>query len=115
MENNPVAIVLGGTVPHCYLIQLLKKRGYHTVLVDYTQNPPAKEFADEHIKESTLDRDAVLSIARKRDAQLVISTNVDQAKNKKKHDAILDHIRIPRITHNPDEHVKAKSIQNHLP
>ena len=79
MERNPVALVLGGTVPHCYLIQLLKKRGYHTVLIDYTQNPPAKEFADEHVKESTLDKEVVLRIAREKNAALVISTNVDQA------------------------------------
>ena len=79
MENNPVAIVLGGTVPHCYLIHLLKKRGYHTVLIDYTPNPPAKAFADEHVKESTLDKDTVLQVAREKNAALVISTNVDQA------------------------------------
>ena len=79
MENNPVAIVLGGTIPHSHLLQLLKKRGYYTVLIDYTQNPPAKEFADEHIIESTLDKDSVLQIARERNARLVISTNVDQA------------------------------------
>ena len=74
--NNPVAIVLGGTI---HLIQLLKIRGYYTILIDFTQNPPAKDFADEHVKESTLDKDAVLRIARMRNAQLVISTNVDQA------------------------------------
>lgn len=79
MENNPVAIVLGGTVPHCYLIQLLKKRGYHTVLIDYTPNPPAKAFADEHVQKSTLDKDTVLQVAREKNAALVISTNVDQA------------------------------------
>lgn len=79
MERNPVAIVLGGTVPHCYLIQSLKKRGYHTVLIDYTQNPPAKEFADEHVKESTLDKEVILRIAQEKNAALVISTNVDQA------------------------------------
>ena len=79
MVSNPVALVLGGTVPHCYLIQLLKKRGYHTVLIDYTPNPPAKAFADEHVQESTLDKDTVLQVAREKNAALVISTNVDQA------------------------------------
>lgn len=79
MADAPIAIVLGGTVPHCYLIQLLQKRGYYTILVDYTQNPPAKEYADEHIPESTLDKETVLQIARSRNARLVISTNIDQA------------------------------------
>lgn len=76
---DKTAIVLGGTVPHCELIRQLKGRGYHTVLVDYTDMPPAKEFADEHIQESTLDKDKVLEIARSRDAALVISTCIDHA------------------------------------
>lgn len=78
MEKQ-IAIVLGGTVPHVHLIKLLKKRGYYTVLLDFTPNPPAKDYADEHLPVSTLDKDAVLEVARNRKASLVISTNVDQA------------------------------------
>lgn len=77
--EKPVAIVLGGTFPHRALLANLKRRGYHTILVDYYENPPAKEMADEHLQESTLDQDAVLEIARKRKADLVISTCIDQA------------------------------------
>ncbi|MBR5653139.1 MAG: ATP-grasp domain-containing protein [Prevotella sp.] len=79
MTGKPVAIVLGGTIPHVHLIELLKERGFYTLLLDYTPNPPAKEFADEHLSVSTLDKDAVLDVARARSAQLIISTNVDQA------------------------------------
>lgn len=77
--NTPIALVLGGTVPHVHLINLLKKRGYYTILLDYTPNPPAKEYADEHLPVSTLDEEAVLEVAKSRQARLVISTNVDQA------------------------------------
>lgn len=77
--DKPIALVLGGTVPHVHLIELLKKRGYYTILLDYTPNPPAKEYADEHLPVSTLDPDAVLDVARNRNGALVISTNVDQA------------------------------------
>lgn len=77
--NLPVALVLGGTVPHVHLIELLKERGYYTILIDYTPNPPAKEYADEHVLESTLNNDVVMRIASERNASLVISTNVDQA------------------------------------
>ena len=77
--KKPVAIVLGGTVPHVHLIQLLKNRGYYTILLDYTPNPPAKLYADEHLPVSTLDKEAVLELARNREADLIISTNVDQA------------------------------------
>lgn len=77
--EKAIAIVLGGTVPHVHLIELLKERGYYTILLDYTPNPPAKDCADEHLPISTLDKDAVLEVARKRKSDLVISTNVDQA------------------------------------
>ena len=78
-DNKKVAIVLGGTVPHVHLIELLKQRGFYTILLDYTPNPPAKEYADEHLPTSTLDNEAVLEVARNKEACLVISTNVDQA------------------------------------
>jgi len=77
--NKPVAIVLGGTVPHKFLIENLKDRGYQTLLIDYYDNPPAASVADRHIKESTLDQDAVLQIAKQENASLVISGCVDQA------------------------------------
>ena len=73
------AIVLGGTFPHRHLIELLKERGYYTILVDYYENPIAKEVADEHIQASTLDKNEVLQIARENQVELVITTCVDQA------------------------------------
>lgn len=79
LNNKPVAIVLGGTYPHITLIQKLKERGYYTVLLDYYENPPAKRDADFHIQESTLDKEAVLKIAREKKADLVICTCIDQA------------------------------------
>lgn len=79
MNYKPIAIVLGGTTPHIALIENLKTRGYYTVLVDYLENPPAKPFADEHIQESTLDKDKVLDIAKNLNASLVISACIDQA------------------------------------
>lgn len=77
--DKPVALVLGGTAPHRDLIFQLKERGFYTILVDYLENPVAKSAADEHIQESTLDRDGVLNIARQTDARLVISACVDHA------------------------------------
>lgn len=77
--NKPVAIVLGGTVPHVSLVQKLKSRGYYVILADYTKNPPAKELADEHVFVSTLDIAAVLRLAKERLASLIISTSIDQS------------------------------------
>lgn len=79
MTNKKTAIVLGGTNAHIELINNLKNRGFFVVLIDYYDNPPAKKYADEHIKESTLDKDKVLEIAKARKANIVISTSVDQA------------------------------------
>ncbi len=77
--EKPVAVVLGGTAPHSALIDNLKARGYRTVLVDYYPNPPAKALADLHVQESTLDKEAVVRVAREAGAALVIATCVDQA------------------------------------
>lgn len=77
--SKPIAIVLGGTVPHCELIRQLKDRGYYTILVDYLDDSPARTVADEHLQESTLDQEAVLRIAKERGAELVITGCVDQA------------------------------------
>ena len=79
MDKKPIAIVLGGTNPHIALLQNLKKRGYYTVLIDYYENPPAKIAADQHIRESTLDQEKVLELARDLNAELVISACIDQA------------------------------------
>jgi len=70
---------LGGTSPHVELIKKLKDRGYYTILVDYLDNSPGIKYADRHIKESTLDKEKVLEIAREESANLVISTCIDQA------------------------------------
>ena len=77
--DRPLAIVLGGTLPHVMLVERLHARGYRVVLVDYLADPPAKRVADEHVRISTLDREAVLALAREREAKLVISACVDQA------------------------------------
>ena len=73
------AVVLGGTFPHRELLVKLKERGYYTVLVDYYDSPIAKDVADKHIKESTLDRAKVLQITKQEKADLVISSCIDQA------------------------------------
>lgn len=77
--EKPIAIVLGGTSPHVLLVNKLHERGYYVVLVDYLANPPAKNVSDEHIQASTLDKEKVLEIAKKKNAALVISTCIDQA------------------------------------
>lgn len=78
-QAKPLAIVLAGTHPHIPLIDNLKARGYHVLLVDYLESPPARKAADEHSRVSTLAMDDVLALARERKAALVISACVDRA------------------------------------
>lgn len=74
-----VAIVLGGTIPHIELIKKLKERSYYVILVDYLPSSPARDYSHEHIQMSTLDKEAVLSLAKEKCASLVISVAADQA------------------------------------
>jgi carbamoylphosphate synthase large subunit len=73
------AIVLGGTHDHIRLIEILKKKGYQVSLVDYNENPPAREVCDKYFRESTLDVEAVMNIAKKIHPEIVISACIDQA------------------------------------
>lgn len=73
------ALILGGTYDHIALIKNLKNRDYHTILLDYGENPVAKKFADTFIRESTLDKNKVLEIAEYYLVDLVIATCIDQA------------------------------------
>lgn len=77
--NKPLAIVLGGTHDHITLIEKLRAAGFYVLLIDYNDNPPARAYADEYCKESTLDKEKVLEIAQQTKAALVIATCIDQA------------------------------------
>ena len=73
------AIVLGGTEDHIKLLEILKKKSFYTILIDYYENPPAKKYAKEHICESTLDKEKILGIAKSVQPEMVVSTCIDQA------------------------------------
>lgn len=72
-------LVLAGGSDQIALINELKQRGHEVILVDYYDNPPAKPYADKHIKASTLDVDKVEDIARQEKVGLVCTACTDQA------------------------------------
>ena len=72
-------LVLAGGFDQIALIQELKHRGHSVVLVDYFENPPAKQFADKHIVASTLDMDRVEQIAIDESVDLICTACTDQA------------------------------------
>ena len=61
------------------LIEELKNRGHETILVDYLNNPPARQYADKHYVESTLDVMAVKQISLRECADMVCTACTDQA------------------------------------
>lgn len=71
--------VLAGGSDQIALINELKKRGHEIVLVDYFDNPPAKNYADKHIVASTLDVNAVKKIAQRENVDIITTACTDQA------------------------------------
>ena len=78
MEKKETIVVLAGTQPHAELIKNLNARGYRTVLIDYTEDPVAKPYADRHFIESTLDVDAVERITREENACRIMDICIDR-------------------------------------
>lgn len=74
-----IIVVLAGGSDQIALIQELKSRGHYIVLVDYFDNPPAKNYADKHIVASTLDMEKVEQIVKAEKAELICTACTDQA------------------------------------
>lgn len=74
-------IILGGGNDQITLIEELKKRlaDMYIILIDYFDDPLAKNFADKHIIQSTLNKEKVLEIALQEDIDLIITACTDQA------------------------------------
>ncbi len=68
-------LVLGAAKAQVALIKEAKKAGYYVVLCDYTTTNPGIPFVDKHYQVSTLDREAVLEVAKKEKVDGVISNS----------------------------------------
>ena len=73
------ALVLAGGYPQIALLNELRSRGISTILADYYESPVAKPYADVFYQESTLDVDAIRTIAEKEKVDFVITACTDQA------------------------------------
>ena len=78
MKNKKVLVLAGGT-DQIALIKELKKNNCYVYLLDYFENPPAKDVADEFLRISTLDIDAVLNYAISKSIDLITTACTDQA------------------------------------
>ena len=71
-------MVLGGSNCQLHALQRAKERGLKTLLVDYTSNPPGKEFTDTHLQVSTFDVDACIRVAKEESVDAVLCVGTDQ-------------------------------------
>ena len=72
-------LVLAGGADQLALIKELQKRGHEVILLDFLDNPPAKEVVTTHIKESTLDSDKVKEVAVRENVDMICTACTDQA------------------------------------
>lgn len=73
------ALVLAGGFPQIALINDLKSRGINVLLADWNENPVAKKYADKYYRASTLDIDAIETIAKQENVDFLITACTDQA------------------------------------
>ncbi len=73
------ALVLAGGFPQIALINELKSRGITVVLADYNVEPVAKKYADKYYQISTLDVDAIRSVAVAENVDFLLTVCTDQA------------------------------------
>ena len=79
MGKKGNVLIMGGNIPHRELIKKIKDRGYYTILVDFLENPAAKDVADLHLQESILDIDKVMEIAKEYNPKFIANLCVDRA------------------------------------
>ncbi len=72
-------LVLAGGYDQIALIKEIKKYDNRVLLADYFENPPAKKYADEFFKISTLDEAAIFSLAKEKQVDLITTACTDQA------------------------------------
>ena len=72
-------LMLAGGYDQIDLIKELQSRGHEVILMDYMENPPAKEYVEKHFQISTLDENAVYQLAVREKIELVTTVCTDQA------------------------------------
>lgn len=73
MEGKKTAIVVCGIKNHIILLNKLKARGFHTVLVDAAERPIAFDAADEFVQIDIFDFEGIKRLAVERKASLIIN------------------------------------------
>ncbi len=74
-------LILGATENQVKLIKTAKNEGYYVIVCDWTNDNPGIKLADKHYQVSTLDREAVLEVAKKENIDGVISNSEPAMEN----------------------------------
>lgn len=72
-------VLLGGSQQQIVAIEAAKACGYRTVLCDYLPDNPGQHHADAFYQVSTTDREAVVEVARREQAEGIIAYSSDPA------------------------------------
>jgi formate-dependent phosphoribosylglycinamide formyltransferase (GAR transformylase) len=75
---KPSVLILGGGSDQKLLVAEFNKRGYYTIIIDYLENPAAKEIAHKHYQESTYDEIKIKEIAIKNKVSFITTISTDQ-------------------------------------
>ena len=71
-------LLLGGSAQQLDSFEAARRLGYRTVLCDWDPNCPGRELADSFYEVSTIDREAVLRVARAESVDGVVSYASDR-------------------------------------
>lgn len=66
-------MLLGGNYFQMTATKAAKELGYHTISVDYLPDNPAHKYADEYFNVSTVDKEAVLKLAKEKNIDGIVS------------------------------------------
>lgn len=72
-------LILGGSFAQLPFIIEANKRGYYTVLVDYLDDNPGQQYANEYFNLSTTDKEGVLELALRTKPDVIYSYASDPA------------------------------------
>lgn len=68
-------MILGGSINQMPLIKCAKQEGYYIVLCDYAEDNIGKEYANAFYCVSTLDKEAVLEVAKKENIDGIVTNS----------------------------------------
>ncbi|MEG0049458.1 MAG: carboxylate--amine ligase [Clostridia bacterium] len=74
----PKLLLLGGSNGQLHAARRARERGICVILADYTEHPPAAQYADVHERCSTFDWEACLQAARSHRVDGVLAVGTDQ-------------------------------------